>query len=461
MLPEGFVLMHWFLNFLAIVFSLIPMVLSVGWLTRWMKASDPDVQSLLLPGIVLLATPLVVYTGLFQDYGLATALLLCGFLLVFQEKGPAWDALGGLAFGFAGAVNYMFFLHGAIGVLILLFTRSEEFQTQVRRLFSMVVGGLLPLGMVLAYHTWIWGDPFATPYDHLMFSILRNGKAAATLSFNGLYSSLLGPKLGILFFLPWGILGLAGLVMGAREKTPLGILSRVGLGVTVVGLLFSAYWTPTNSDGAAFNRHLTPLFPFFGVGLLLLLKRTRGHLNLHDGVTGFAAGGLVVSGLYAWVTTWSFPYHPAVFSSPIWEMSFPLFVSGAHVSYFHGNPMETVGVGDVEGNWGVILFSFLMVVAVFSLAIRHHKVPSWRLVRRVLYGLITATLLLGVGFMTDPISNEDRLAVSAKSELQRRALDEKFSVVKESYWIPDGWGWKPSGHLKNPMCHVPWGGDAP
>ena len=456
-LPDDFVPMHWMLNILSIILSLLPMIAAAGLLTLLVKRLIPDSLAMLLPPTLLLCSPFVVYTGLFQDYALGTALLVFALCLVVKGERNRDDVLAGLLFGLGGAVNYMFFIYGAITGLLLVSAKDERGRA-IKRLLTMAVGGLVPLALVLAYHTWIWGDPFSTPYAHLVFSTLREGREAAGFRLDALVAVFVGTKLGMFFFLPWSFFGLVGLVMAGLSTEKIAPVARAGLGVLLVSIAFCCYWVGVNPDGAAFNRHLAPSFPFLSIGLIYLLTWTRGKTGIRHLLMGITAGSLSVSAIYAWVTTWSFPYHPARFGSPVWELNFPLFVSGGHVAPLHLNPYTTHGTGDSTGNWAAVLLTLVLVSLTFWCVCRLRETNRVEVIRRALFSLLTFTVLMGGGMMTDPVSEEARLRGNRSALRQGMAVNEKFSTVRESYEVPDGWGWRLDGYSRNPMCRL-WKGE--
>lgn len=457
LLPQHYVPMHWLLNMLSILMGILPLLVVCGVLARWMQTWWGNGGALLFIPLCLLGTPLFVYAGLFQDYGLGIALFLSGAYCMVRATRFWQVVLAGLLLGFAGTVNYLFFVYGAVAGLVCLVRRYQDGNEPTKTVLGLLAGGIFPLGLVLAYHTWIWGDPFSTPYEHLMYDHIRVGMERSEFQWKGLMQSLFGTKLGVFFFMPWGVLGLWGLWKGTKTQGEPGIWSTIGLGVTVVGVTFSTYWVATNPDAAAFNRHLSPLFPFWAYGLLSFFYACPEGKQRGSIWVGIAAGTVGISVIYAWVTGWSFPYHPAIFRSPIWELNFPLFFSGAHVIPFHWNPMDRLGFGSPDGNWGAIGWSFLFLVGAFLAAVvtpTYSERALRRILRILLIGVLVFSGFILLGLWTDPVSQQDRRENTSLAEMQRRVVNEKFMVVGESYRVPDGWGWNPAGYLKNPWCHV-------
>ena len=214
----------------------------------------------------------------------------------------------------------------------------------------MACGGFLPLLGVLAYHTWIWDDPFSTPYAHLLFSNLREGREQAGFQWAGVWAALTHGKLGLLLFMPWSVFAVVGVRSAPRDGSPMRAFRDGGIVCLTLALGFCGYWVAVNPDDAAFNRHLSPAFPFWRHWL------PSGFLDGSNrsgtrAFRGLLFGATFLSGIYIWVTNWTFPYHPAFFQAPIWELNMPLMASGAHVAPIHLNPYDISGVGSPEGNW--------------------------------------------------------------------------------------------------------------
>ncbi len=204
-------------------------------------------------------------------------------------------------------------------------------------------------------HNWIaFGNPVTMGYSLETadaFEGMSRGLFGFTFpSLKAIYLLLLSSERGLIFYMPWTVLGIAGFFQGKRiipvlKKNPLPLMT-----VTYV-ILFSAYYMPTG--GWAFGpRHLIPIIPFFVIGLAKFISISRKHL--------FIAALLVLpSILIALIGTFGEihqPVHP--FENPVllpqWNIGLTMMLDGHHSLWIFGTAGAVITIS-------VLLF--LMAIA--------------------------------------------------------------------------------------------------
>lgn len=202
----------------------------------------------------------------------------------------------------------------------------------------------IPLLLLCAFlpqliHNWIaFGSPFTLGYSletAAAFSGMREGIFGFTRPhLDSLYLITLSPERGLLFYMPWIALGLAGFFV--RRESPWKALGESPLPVCVAAyvLLFSAYYMPTG--GWAFGpRHLIPVVPFVAVGLARFIRLSPQF--------AFAAWLLVLpAAMQALLGTLGevhLPVHPPDQPVPFPQMTiaFTMLRDGHHSSWLMGD----------------------------------------------------------------------------------------------------------------------------
>jgi len=164
---------------------------------------------------------------------------------------------------------------------------------QFRYLRQLVLGGLLPLALLLLYNTTQFGNPFHA-------GILRGNMNILTFNLSYVLAALVRPQSGILFWSALTALGLVGLFVSQSPAfRPLGwaalalivlvalrvpaMYACVGQGERVIGGIPIA--CPENSAAILnlirfdANRYVIPLLPFAALGLRGLLGRLGRRLR--------------------------------------------------------------------------------------------------------------------------------------------------------------------------------------
>ncbi|NOZ00513.1 MAG: hypothetical protein GXP54_01315 [Deltaproteobacteria bacterium] len=320
---------HWTAMALGLLCVFLPVMVVALLLRReWSPGLGSRASSIAVV-VLLLATPFHVYSAMFQDYPLATMMLMAGWILI-RRRSPWLISLGGLLLGYAGVVNYAFFLYGGLVGAVELARRvaaGEEW-----KLFSLtgVASAALPVLCLMVYDATLFGGPFTTAYAFMINEGQRVSHARVAFSLGTLLRDFIGPKHGIFFIAPWTPIGLAGLLAALREPRHRW-LCLTGLAVVIATLGFSSFWETSNADDMAFDRHLMPVFPWLAWGFGWMVQRALTQSRvIYRALIGFGAAGVAVGWFYELVTVWTFPYHSSRLFSPLWQVSIPLFMNGGH-----------------------------------------------------------------------------------------------------------------------------------
>ncbi len=435
--------LHWAATWLALLTQWLPLLAACA---LWARRVPLGARPAAFVALVCAATPLFVYGGLFQDYALATALLMVGAALALRGGRPLW---AGVALGAAGLCNYQFIVHSALVALVAT-AAAPGAKARMRRA-ARIAAGAAPFAIaLLAYHAAVFGSPWTTPYAHLASSELRTQAAGAAFRASALADALWGERRGIVWFAPWFPLGLAGLVWAMRRPDRRA-LAVAGLGVTLATFAFYAVWGGTNPDMAAFNRHLSPSLPFLAAGALWAVEAApRGVAR--TAAAALLGGTALVAATVAFACAWTYPYHPLREALPVpgWTVGVELLRHGVHLRPWHpvlGAAMQT---GPPTAHWSAVFVSAVALVAALGVALRtpRHPWPAGPAGTRFLAAaggalLVAVVLAAGQAFRAArPIPPD-----------AGRWLAQAVRDVRDSHRVPPGSGWRADGYPDNPWCH--------
>lgn len=157
-----------------------------------------------------------------------------------------------------------------------------------RRLGAFALAAAAPVAALAAYHAVAFGAPWATGYA---------GEAAAfaTPLAEGLRGVLLSPTRGLLTFVPWTALALAGLALGARRDR----LQAALLAATIATILVYAQWHAWWGGWCYGPRMLSDLTPLLAFGLLPLARFPARSVAVALALTGVPAALLCGFGAFS------------------------------------------------------------------------------------------------------------------------------------------------------------------
>jgi hypothetical protein len=220
----------------------------------------------------------------FFGHQLAAALLLIGFFLIYRlnvNPGPpevGFLFLIGLVLGFALITEYP----TVVIVLLLVFYYfyilwRKRALRQVLPLLLPALGGLIPLGLMLAYNTSAYGHPFVVGYQYLDDLGFKQAMSQGIMGIglprlDVLFYETLHPAQGLFWQSPVLLMALVGGFFMFRTRKYLAEGLVVAFAFFAYLLLNSGYYMWWG--GASFGpRHLTPMLPFLSLPLIFVPRR--------------------------------------------------------------------------------------------------------------------------------------------------------------------------------------------
>lgn len=286
--------------------------------------------------LVMLATPLTVYGRLLFGHALAACLLLAGMLLVVdgtappqrpgEDGAPAVAVRRALAGGVLAAsaitVEYAAAFAG-LPLAVLLVARLRRGAPR-RPIAAAVVGALLPVGALAAYHTAVFGGPWSTGYHHVTDAGFARTHGEGLLGLGlptsaSLFEHLASPWGGLLV---WAPLVAVALVVGLWQWRSLDAEERVATAVLAV-LVAVALGLAQTGGWRVGPRYLVLAMPMALYGLVRLLQGVRGRAVLAGLVLALALASAVLDGVAANV----FP-HLVPHGNPWGDLLVPLAAEG-------------------------------------------------------------------------------------------------------------------------------------
>lgn len=232
--------------------GVLPTLLLCAWLLRRHASAFGLPVAAVAVVLYALGTPAASYAHLLYGHQLAAALLAIGLGLLVDAGPPPSPsraalvraALGGALAGSAVAVEYGA-VFGGLPLAVLLLGR-------VRRpgggaaLAAGLVGALVPIALLAAYHRTVYGSPWSTGYHHVTNAdfAAKHGEGLLGLGlprWEAFSTHLLSADGGLVWWAPPLVLALYGLLQLALAPGPQRAEARVHLGLLLVyGLVVSS-----------------------------------------------------------------------------------------------------------------------------------------------------------------------------------------------------------------------------
>jgi hypothetical protein len=220
------------------------------------------------------------YGVLLFGHQLATLCLVGAFAFIQRQSrspGTLPPAGCGLLLGCALLVEYT-------TLLLVVPLAAYAVYASPRRLKDTclgLAGSLLPVLLLMGYHTSCFGSPLASGYGFLVhghFAAVhdRGLWGMVTPSFSRLGTILFSPNKGLWFYSPWLLLAIPALVMAiARPRLPEWRPAWIALAAgSLFYLLFAMSLQLTAWGWSLGPRHLCPLMPFWVLAIGTLLRRS-------------------------------------------------------------------------------------------------------------------------------------------------------------------------------------------
>jgi hypothetical protein len=240
--------------------------------------------ALILTLCISLTTPLFPYAGAFYGHSLAATIAFSVFFLWVEVNQfearitPARLFASGFLIGFMIITEYTtimiaMFLMGYIIYIAL----SKQMPVNSKNIGCFLVGGAIPLIVLLSYNWICFGSPLSLGYSHEYLEKYRDFHNTGIMGFSWpnamtlLYMTI-HPMQGIFLQSPILLFAIPGFVMMKWETKFRVELIFCTLTILVYFLAVSSldWWWGGDAFAA---RHLIPVLPFFGMALISAAKK--------------------------------------------------------------------------------------------------------------------------------------------------------------------------------------------
>lgn len=356
----------------------------------------------------VLATPAIVYAHLLYGHALAALLLHTGVTTIAAaiERAPdtrrlAWFAAGGALASSAIAVEYVA-AFAAIPIGIGLVSRWRSELDMPRAIAAALVGALVPVVLLAAYHQHVFGSALSTGYDHATVADFaqKHGQGLLGLgwpTWHGVQVHLLSIDGGLLWWAPIVVPGVVGLFQLATGEVR-RFEARVHLGVVLVflwiniSLSFEGGWRVG-------PRYFVIALPSLVLGWAEIYGQVRTRAPWIALFVALGTYGVIVNALAA--NLWPH-FDLGGVDAPVAEVLLPLW-QGELRPYVAWGLMPGA-VLDVDLVAVVVITSVIGFALTWSIAI----VPGLRTWSAVGVGVVGALLLVGVHTKLPRNSKADR-----------------------------------------------------
>jgi hypothetical protein len=325
---------YWSRLFITVLPTLFLLWLMRRFLTPWLQPRVRDAVLL----VYALGSLAFSYSELFMSHQTVAVLLFAAFYAVVQTRKKVWGpwgwAVAGLLAGAAVGTEYT----AALTVLAIAFfavvdiwvgekSDAKKRNLELGRAVGLVIlGSLIPLGLLMAYHQACFGHPLESGYKYLNDAGYQGWHIGGFLGIRGpdpraFALSFFSPLRGLFALSPWVAVSLCGIWLLRAQRSHFLFLAALALG----NAYFTSAFTYDSWGWCIGPRHLTPWLPFLALPLgkvLEHLKEARavdGRL-LYGVVVGACLSSVLVAGMLSLVN-----YLPDSMSTGFWGLAVPLF----------------------------------------------------------------------------------------------------------------------------------------
>jgi hypothetical protein len=234
-----------------------------------------------------LGTSAFPYSNAFFSHQFVACLLFGAFYIGFQMRrgalSPRWAIVAGLLLSYAVISEYPSALIAAAIFVYIVLTIPQR-----RWLAGLVIAGLPPLAMLIAYDLAIFHTPLPVGYEYSALYTEQHSTGFLSLTLpraDALWGVTFGSFRGLFYVSPILLLAVAGLWAWWRSPRSAGDASRahraewaVSVWATLSFFLFngsSVMWQGGFSIGP---RYLVPMLPFLALGLGAFAARWGGSI---------------------------------------------------------------------------------------------------------------------------------------------------------------------------------------
>lgn len=279
--PLKFKLFNELIGFLAI--SLICAFLAPFLYSFAKRISNSAWFALLVTIAICLGTQIYKYSTFYYGHVLAGLFLFTAFFIWFcmKDEEPLNRTkvmISGYFLGYTVLTEYpTAVLAFGVGLYILYVLWQKRSLSQVWVYLRLGLGASIPIVLLLAYNTAVFGHPFKTGYGYEIIPEFLEGQHGGIMGLevprlDSLFYMTFHTTMGVFWQSPVLLCAFWGWVrMGQNPRYRAEMVFSLGV-VVVYFLMMSGYFIWWG--GAAFTpRNLIPVLPFFGIPLAFLLRK--------------------------------------------------------------------------------------------------------------------------------------------------------------------------------------------
>lgn len=259
--------------------------------------------------LYVLGTPAASYAHLLYGHQLAALSLFAGIVLLVDAGAPDVDprramigaGLGGALAGLSVVVEYGAVFAG-VPIAVLLLSRARR-PGGLGVLVAGLLGALLPIVLLAAYHDAVYGSPWSTGYHHVTNAefAAKHGQGLLGLGLPRLdaaHAHLTSADGGLLWWAPTIVIALYGLAQLSLSPSEMRAEARLHLGL--VGLYLLLVCSLSFEGGWRVGpRYLVVALPSLAMGWAHALSQLRVKVVLMAVTTALATYAVTVNGLAA------------------------------------------------------------------------------------------------------------------------------------------------------------------
>jgi hypothetical protein len=338
-----------------VVGGIVPALLFLVLLSRFLARFSPDeaTRRLVLVAYAL-GSMAMTYAILFYSHQLSAICIASAWIVAVDvvdgKRGArAMLAAGALA-GAAPLVDYQAALAGVpvfAWLVATLWQRRGDRPGELARVLGCgAAGAVLPIALLLAYHTVCFGGPLHTGYaaSEVYAADHAHGLLGATYpKWTAVVGTTVAVDKGLFALAPWLVLTIPGtVVLWRRGERGTAI---VGGAVFVLFLAFVASLAFWRAGWEVGPRYVTAMLPFTLPAVVALVDAVRASAHPRAKlVAGAVAAPMLVAIAIYTLSSATFPYWPDAFHDPLYEVTFRLL----------GDNLVAPSLGSALGLAGVV-----------------------------------------------------------------------------------------------------------
>jgi hypothetical protein len=393
------------LKFLRTVLLSIPSAFFSLIVLSVLKRFTRDFQlSLVMTIFYSLGTIAFTYSNLLFGHQLgAIAVFLLFYLIIenIQER-KLIIFLSGFIAGYAVVIEYPLILIASVLSIYQLIVLKNRW-----RFFYFILGGLIPVIILLTYNYYAFGSILSTGYAHIANPAFaqyhKEGLMGVTTPrLSALVGSLFSSMRGVFYFMPLLIFSLYGLYIMWKDQKNRSYGIVIGV-ITLLMLYFISSFSYWQAGGTVSQRHLTGLIPFLiiptSIALRSLIDMETHHLFV------LASSLMQFSLLLIPYATIPFPFFSTVYPNPLFELPLNLWHWGAI-------PLNTGNIAGLEGIDSAIPFIILWITLVCYAVYLFLSLCRWRtsaFVVSIVSICITFLLITAASFVAKEKNYESKM----------------------------------------------------